>query len=334
MGNVTHEYGSPNLNDYVIKDVEGLTNGDEEFENNVAVTMTGDSALKDDNKHTNNVGDNYSWQGSVSGIEGLNNNYIINYTGGKSEVTPAELTIDLGNVTHEYGSPNLNDYIIGSVTGLTNGDENLKDRLDVTMTNDTALKDNNAHTNNAGGDYTWTGTVDGIEDLETNYNIKVNEGKSEVSKADLNIVVDDKTIILGDKPSYTGNFNEEQLKNGDKLEDFGKVDYVITDEELETKPNVSGHKNVIGIIIGDSFYIGDEDFVGKDIFKNYNVHIESGDLKVIPLSPEEESSKWGNLLNDAPWDRNRDFRERKAEFNYTDGGVAIEKNDEDIVVEA
>ena len=124
------------------------------------------------------------------------------------------------------------------------------------------------------------------------------------------------------------------MKNGDKLEDFGKVDYVITDEELETKPNVSGHKNVIGIIIGDSFYIGDEDFVGKDIFKNYNVHIESGDLKVIPLSPEEESSKWGNLLNDAPWDRNRDFRERKAEFNYTDGGVAIEKNDEDIVVEA
>ena len=124
------------------------------------------------------------------------------------------------------------------------------------------------------------------------------------------------------------------MKNGDKLEDFGKVDYVITDEELETKPNVSGHKNVIGIIIGDSFYIGDEDFVGKDIFKNYNVHIESGDLKVIPLSPEKESSKWGNLLNDAPWDRNRDFRERKAEFNYTDGGVAIEKNDEDIVVEA
>ena len=44
------------------------------------------------------------------------------------------------------------------------------------MTHDDALTDNNTHTKPAGGDYTWTGSVDGIEGLEDNYNITINPG--------------------------------------------------------------------------------------------------------------------------------------------------------------
>ena len=59
------------------------------------------------------------------------------------------------------------------------------------MTNDTALKDNNQHTQNAGGKYEWNGKVSGIENLDTNYEITVNKGNSSVSKANL-------TVNLGD----------------------------------------------------------------------------------------------------------------------------------------
>ena len=76
-------------------------------------------------------------------------------------------------------------------TGLTNGDEAFEDKLTVTMTKDDALKDNNKHTNNAGGIYTWTGSVSGIEGLENNYIITVNNGKSTVSKAGLTIDLND-----------------------------------------------------------------------------------------------------------------------------------------------
>lgn len=37
----------------------------------------------------------------------------------------------------------------------------------------------------------------------------------------------------------------------------------------------------------------------------------------------DPSSHWNYLFNDAPFDRNRDFRERKAEVNFVDGGMEI-----------
>lgn len=105
----------------------------------------------------------------------------------------ADLVVDLNKVYHTYGDPNLKDYGISGVEGLTNGDEASKDKLDVEMTKDTALKDNNTHTNNA-GDYTWTGSVSGIEGIENNYNITVNNGESVVNKAKLDIIIDNTTI--------------------------------------------------------------------------------------------------------------------------------------------
>ena len=215
LNNVSHKYGAPNLNDYGIdKDkVAGLTNGDEAFEDKLTVTMTKDDALKDNNKHTNNAGGIYTWTGSVSGIEGLENNYIITVNKGQSTVSKAGLTIDLNDVNHKYGTPNLNGYGVSSVTGLTNGDTA---NIGVTMIEDTALKDNNTHTNNAGGIYTWTGNVSGIEGLENNYIITVNNGKSTVDKANLTIDLNDVKHTYG-SPNLNdyGVSSVTGLTNGD-----------------------------------------------------------------------------------------------------------------------
>lgn len=319
LNNVSHKYGAPNLNDYGIdKDkVAGLINGDEAFEDKLTVTMTKDDALKDNNTHTNDVG-NYTWTGSVSGIDGLEKNYSITVNNGKSTVDKANLTIDLNeNVHHEYGKPNLDDYVITGTEGLTNGDEAFEDKLDVTMTHDDALTDNNTHTKPAGGDYTWTGSVDGIEGLEDNYNITINPGKSTVDKGHLTITVDDSNTTVGDNPNYGGTV--DGWANGDNPNDFD-INFGLDDDTILDQPGK--HDGVIGVIIDGTFYpSGTED----DIFNNYDVTINAGDLTVLKPIDINDYKNWSHLYKDAPWDRNRDFKERKAEFNFVDGAIPLDE---------
>ena len=318
LNKVYHTYGKPNLNDYGVR-VEGLTNGDKA---NIGVTMTNDTALKDNNTHTNNASENYTWTGNVSGIEGLKNNYNITVNDGESVVNKADLTIDLNDVKHTYGSPNLNDYGVSSVTGLTNGDEASKDKLDVEMTKDTALKDNNTHTNNAGENYTWTGNVSGLEGLENNYNITINPGKSTVDKGHLTITVDDSNTTVGDNPSYGGTV--DGWVNGDNPNDFD-INFGLDDDSIIGQPGK--HDGVIGVIIDGTFYpSGTED----DIFNNYDVTINAGDLTVLKPIDINDYKNWSHLYKDAPWDRNRDFKERKAEFNFVDGAIPLDEAVEEV----
>ena len=319
LNKVYHTYGDPNLGDYGVSNVTGLTNGDKA---NIGVTMTKDNALKDNNKHTNNAGD-YTWTGSVSGIEGLENNYNIKVNDGQSVVNKADLTIDLNeNVHHEYGKPNLDDYVITGTEGLTNGDEAFEDKLDVTMTEDTALKDNNTHTNNAGENYTWTGNVSGLEGLENNYNITINPGKSTVDKGHLTITVDDSNTTVGDNPSYGGTV--DGWVNGDNPNDFD-INFGLDDDSIIGQPGK--HDGVIGVIIDGTFYpSGTED----DIFNNYDVTINAGDLTVLKPIDINDYKNWSHLYKDAPWDRNRDFKERKAEFNFVDGAIPLDEAVEEV----
>ena len=318
LNDVKHTYGSPNLNDYGVSSVTGLTNGDEASKDKLDVEMTKDTALKDNNTHTNNAGENYTWTGNVSGIEGLENNYNITVNEGQSVVNKADLTIDLNeNVHHEYGKPNLDDYVITGTEGLTNGDEAFEDKLDVTMTEDTALKDNNTHTNNAGENYTWTGNVSGLEGLENNYNITINPGKSTVDKGHLTITVDDSNTTVGDNPSYGGTV--DGWVNGDNPNDFD-INFGLDDDSIIGQPGK--HDGVIGVIIDGTFYpSGTED----DIFNNYDVTINAGDLTVLKPIDINDYKNWSHLYKDAPWDRNRDFKERKAEFNFVDGAIPIDE---------
>lgn len=319
LNKVYHTYGDPNLGDYGVSNVTGLTNGDKA---NIGVTMTKDNALKDNNKHTNNAGD-YTWTGSVSGIEGLENNYNIKVNDGQSVVNKADLTIDLNeNVHHEYGKPNLDDYVITGTDGLTNGDEAFEDKLDVTMTHDDALTDNNTHTKPAGGDYTWTGSVDGIEGLEDNYNITINPGKSTVDKGHLTITVDDSNTTVGDNPNYGGTV--DGWANGDNPNDFD-INFGLDDDTILDQPGK--HDGVIGVIIDGTFYpSGTED----DVFNNYDVTINAGDLTVLKPFDINDNKNWSHLYKDAPWDRNRDFKERKAEFNFVDGAIPLDEAVEEV----
>ena len=408
LNDVKHTYGSPNLNDYGVSSVTGLTNGDKA---NIGVTMTEDTALKDNNKHTNDVGD-YTWTGSVSGIEGLEKNYSITVNEGQSVVNKADLVIDLGDVEHTYGTPNTDDYeidkigwvngdnynpdnfIVGNVNdeaiigkdktqnanneknpnyewnanvttsndtinknyniivndgkstvnkadlvvdlnkvyhtygdpnlkdygidkveGLTNGDKISEDKLAVEMTKDNALKDKE-HTNDA-GDYTWTGSVDGIEGLEDNYNITINPGKSTVDKGHLTITVDDSNTTVGDNPNYGGTV--DGWANGDNPNDFD-INFGLDDDTILDQPGK--HDGVIGVIIDGTFYpSGTED----DIFNNYDVTISTGDLTVLKPIDINDYKNWSHLYKDAPWDRNRDFKERKAEFNFVDGAIPLDE---------
>ena len=315
LNDVKHTYGSPNLNDYGVSSVTGLTNGDTA---SIGVTMTNDTALKDENTHTNNAGGSYTWTGNISGLEGIENNYNITVNNGKSTVDKANLTIDLNeNVHHEYGKPNLDDYVITGTDGLTNGDEAFEDKLDVTMTHDDALTDNNTHTKPAGGDYTWTGSVDGIEGLEDNYNITINPGKSTVDKGHLTITVDDSNTTVGDNPNYGGTV--DGWANGDNPNDFD-INFGLDDDTILDQPGK--HDGVIGVIIDGTFYpSGTED----DIFNNYDVTISTGDLTVLKPIDINDYKNWSHLYKDAPWDRNRDFKERKAEFNFVDGAIPLDE---------
>ena len=323
LNKVYHTYGDPNLKDYGISGVEGLTNGDEASKDKLDVTMTKDTALKDNNTHTNNAGENYTWTGNVSGIEGLENNYNITVNEGQSVVNKADLTIDLNeNVHHEYGKPNLDDYVITGTEGLTNGDEAFEDKLDVTMTEDTALKDNNTHTNNAGENYTWTGNISGLEGLENNYNITINPGKSTVDKGHLTITVDDSNTTVGDNPNYGGTV--DGWANGDNPNDFD-INFGLDDDSIIGQPGK--HDGVIGVIIDGTFYpSGTED----DVFNNYDVTINAGDLTVLKPFDINDNKNWSHLYKDAPWDRNRDFKERKAEFNFVDGAIPLDEAVEEV----
>lgn len=114
------------------------------------------------------------------------------------------------------------------------------------------------------------------------------------------------------------------LVNGDKISE-GDYHYGVYDSDLENK--VGTHEDSIGIWINGNYY--DIDNVpNTDIFKNYNVTINMGDLTVtkeeLPEGlPDKPDSRWDYLYKDAQFDRNKDFRERKAEINFVDGGMEI-----------
>ena len=339
----------PNNNTDILN---GIVYGDDVNINlgNITLDYKNDSAYDQnrDNRVTADVG--IYGNSLVVGKISLTNNEKGNYkldsttTGGSIQVTPATLTVGLNNVSHKYGAPNLNDYGIDKdkVAGLTNGDEAFEDKLTVTMTKDDALKDNNTHTNDV-GNYTWTGSVSGIEGLGNNYIIKVNEGQSVVNKAKLDIIIDNTTIEKGEHPNYNGQFGNDSgtnnFTNGDIPDTvFGSNwDWGITNPSLENETGT--HGDVITIIINGNQYITSKEDIDK-ILPNYDVNISFGDLTVkdngssVPITPIEPIKPvvpgiWSHIYQDQ-WDRNRDFKERKAEFNFVDGAIPLDEAVEEV----
>lgn len=299
---------------------------------NLGFNIVEDGAVKDitGDRKTNNAGE-YNWRATFSLSDELAKNYQFDNNGstnfeitnGKSIVTAVDLTIDLNDISRVYGNLDKGNYQFNA-TGLVNGDE-IADLI-LKVTNDGAITagtiDNPQKTASV-GTYEWSGTVSNADNtLSTNYNIKyVDDGKavSEVTPAKLNIKVDNANTTVGKMPGeLTGTV--EGLTNGDTLPTH---DFALNDDSLIS---VSGnHEDVIGIVIGGKFYeLGDADW-SNGLFANYDVNYEMGDLavSVVEMPDNWPNNRWDYLFGDNPFDRNENFRERKAEVNFVDGAMEI-----------
>ena len=179
-------------------------------------------------------------------------------------------------------------------------------------------------------------TLDG--DKASNYQIgnggQISNGKdtgtdkSHVEKAKIAIGANNEEIHLGETPDYTGTDINGVLVNGDSLN--GDYNYGIAAGST-VENEVGRHENVIGVWIDGTFYdlSGNVDWTKVDgFFANYDITVKPGTLTVteqlLPDIPQDwPHNRWDYLFNDAPFDRNKDFRERKAEVNFVDGGMEI-----------
>ena len=317
LNDITRVYGNLDAKDYskafTFGNNAGLVNGD----NGLVINADKDGAIAEgsvsDVKKTNNVG-KYEWNGTASGVENLNTNYDVTVNAGKSDVTKANLVVNLNDITRVYGNLDAKDYskafTFGANAGLVNGDNGLVIKAD----KDGAIAEGSVSdvkkTNNV-GKYEWNGTASGVENLNTNYNVQINAGKSNVTPAKLTFVVDDKTITQGVPAEYTGKANG--LTNGDTLAGIGVGGY-----ELDSSVNpliVGVYEDKIGVLINGSLHLTG----GDGLLKNYKVEIDPGTLTVLASFNPADDYWFGT----APWDKERNLRERKAEFHYVAGGMSL-----------
>ena len=334
LGNVSHVYGSPNLDDYKASfGNNGLVNGDSGIIS-VNVDRVTDAALSTDKQYTDNVGD-YHWTVEEGGLSanGFNlGNYTVHYVDkGNSKVTKANLTININDVNMTYGDfeswvSGQYGYNASDIDGqkLVNGDSLADVIADMTY-NNTAYNSDGTTKNVAEGNFALTS--DGVTQGSKygNYNITFNDGTVTMDKKQITIGANDEQILVGETPNYSGTDIDSVLVNGDSLN--GNYHYGVEDSSIESV--VGTHNGAIGVWIGGSFYdLSNPDWSnlpGMSFFANYNVTFEPGTLTVSAYDIPEDwpHNRWDYLFNDAPFDRNKDFRERKAEVNFVDGGMEI-----------
>lgn len=343
LGEVSHEYGTPATDGYTFK-AEGWVYGQNDFTDDISIGSLGqgitDGALKDNNTHTQDVNQNgYTWttNNAQIGGHGATNYYIETVKDGTSKVTPVTVDISLGHVTHEYGT--LNDqYGLNGNVAWANGDQytnadvslgNIKDEADL----------GNGKTNDVGDNYTWTADVTAggsdAERIGKNYIFNVvNKGTSEVTPKQIVIVADDKEMYVGGtRPAFTGTNRTEissQLANGDTLDSLGIKDYDYGPESAVDTTLGNSKYPIVFWYDNHSHSMTTEGL--QDLFGgNYNVTFRPGTLTVLALPdgmPEISDipsieRHWNFLFDDNPWDRNRDFRERKAEVHFVAGGMTL-----------
>lgn len=353
LNDVDRTYGSTafNGNGYAVSNVQNNANNDSYNADDfvVSVNIGNDGALtgNDTGKVTNDVGE-YSYIGTViSNNEKLNQNYKIvvnnseannNIGSGISTVIKADLSVTINNVDTTYGTAFDESKYGYTLDNLANGDGNSSDIVNAI---ENAI-------NNASGGYNNTGAADGTngkvtqdaegdyslsfknditqKDVLTNYNITVvNDGDVNVSKKQIHIGANSEAIQVGGTPDYTGTDINDVLVNGDKL----NGDYYYGVENSADEKVVGNHS--IGVWIGNTFYDLSEtvDWTNVDgFFSNYEVTYNPGTLtvteQIMPDLPDNwPNNRWDYLFGDNPFDRNENFRERKAEVNFVDGAMEI-----------
>ena len=187
------------------------------------------------------------------------------------------------------------------------------------------------------GGYTWSANFKLSEELKKNYQFDDNgsatlnkaDGQSIVNQAKLEISVDDAETMPGVMPNFTGTNIQQGLVNGDVV---GNYDYAL-DSSVDI--NVDDvYTDKIGISFGNSETYYDLDNVdwstipGWEFLKNYDINFDPGtltvDSEIMPEIPDNwPNNRWDYLFGDNPFDRNENFRERKAEVNFVDGAMEI-----------
>ena len=283
-------------------------------------------------KATNNAG-NYDlvFNNDLVNKDVLQNYNITSVAKGTATVNKANLNITINDVNTTYGTAfNTGDYGYTFGQGeVVNGDDedSLKNAINAAAggyINTGAGTDGHA-TQDAGDGYSlsFADTVD--KNILNNYTVAVTNGTSTVSKAEIAVSADSHQIYVGaPEPTYTGTTIEDLLVNGDSLNGtsygYGPQGPVDTNQSGKTE---------IGIHFGDT-YFGSES--GTDWssawegFKNYSVTFTPGTLTVegMPSDMPEisDGEKWNSLLHKAPWSRERNFRERKANIHFIAGGMS------------
>ena len=321
LNDVVRTYGNATITSggYSASNITGLVNGDSYDASAITVNKTSDGAIDgvSGNRVTNDA-DDYTWSGDLTTENAaLKNNYKLELKGdGKSVVGKATLNVGLNDVVRTYGNATITSggYSASSITGLVNGDSYNASDVKVTVNSDGALTGNTeGKVTNDHGNYEWSGdlTTDNVA-LKNNYKLELKgNGVSKVEKAKLTFVVDDKTITQGVPAKYTGKANG--LTNGDTLAGIGVGGY-----ELDSSVNpliVGVYEDKIGVLINGSLHLTG----GDGLLKNYKVEIDPGTLTVLASFNPADDYWFGT----APWDKERNLRERKAEFHYVAGGMSL-----------
>lgn len=323
LNDVERTYGNTALINGTSYGVNGLTgnvNGDNYGVGNVTMgAVTGDGALTGalTGKVTNDA-DTYKWNADVAAAnDKLQKNYKLVVDEGKSVVKQATLQVSLNDVVRTYGNATITSggYSASNITGLVNGDSYDASAITVNKTSDGAIDgvSGSKVTNDVDNNYTWSGTLttDNAR-LDKNYKLELKgDGKSVVGKAKLTFVVDDKTITQGVPAKYTGKANG--LTNGDTLAGIGVGGYEL---DSSVNPLIIGvYEDKIGVLINGSLHLTG----GDGLLKNYKVEIDPGTLTVLASFNPADDYWFGT----APWDKERNLRERKAEFHYVAGGMSL-----------
>lgn len=318
LNGVERTYGNTALINGTSYGVNGLTgnvNSDNYGVGNVTMgAVTSDGALT--GKVTNDA-DTYKWNADVAAAnDKLKQNYKLVVDGGASVVKQATLQVSLNDVARTYGNTAITSgsYSASGIEGLVNGDNYDASAITVNKTSDGAIDGvSGSKVTNDAGNYTWSGilTTDDAR-LVKNYKLELKgDGKSVVGKATLTFVVDDKIITQNVPAEYTGTANG--LTNGDTLAGIGVGGY-----ELDSSVNpliVGVYEDKIGVLINGSLHLTGSD----SLLKNYRVEVNPGTLTVL-ISSDPTNAYW---FGTAPWDKERNLRERKAEFHYVAGGMSL-----------
>lgn len=322
LNDVERTYGNKamiNGTSYGVNGLTGNVNGDNYGIGNVtlgAVNRDGAVDGVSTGKVTNDA-DTYKWNADVAAAnDKLKQNYKLVVDDGASVVKQATLQVSLNDVVRTYGNAALTSgsYSASGITGLVNGDSYNAGDVKVTVTGDGAIAgvSGNRVTNDAGG-YNWSGdlTTENAA-LKNNYKLELKgDGKSVVGKATLTFVVDDKIITQNVLAEYTGTANG--LTNGDTLASIGVGGYEL---DSSVNPLIIGvYEDKIGVLINGSLHLTGSD----SLLHNYRVEINPGTLTVL-IGSNPANAYW---FGTAPWDKERNLRERKAEFHYVAGGMSI-----------